>query len=257
MSDILDEVLLRIQKSLESDHKVLTIFDLDSTLFDVSPRLEKILMEFAEVPEHQRRFPEHIPYFKNIRTHRTDWGIRKTLIRAGLTHAEPEFQDAVRDFWRQRFFSNEYLEYDVPYEGAAEYVQEVHNLGSKVFYLTGRDQHRMGAGSRKVLQKWDFPLNDQSAHLVLKPEKGMDDGLFKRDWFLQHPPHEQKALWFFENEPVNVNLVKKHSPHVEIIFFDSTHQGAEEPPPDIPKIMNFLCKVAPANSPKDPRSGKT
>jgi len=257
MSDILSQVLRKIQKGLDSGDRILTVFDLDSTLFDVSPRLEKILMDFAEIPENQKQFPDHIPYFKNIRTHRTDWGIRKTLIRAGLSHAEPEFQRAVSDFWRDRFFSNAYLEHDIPYEGAVEYVNQVYKMGTEVIYLTGRDQHRMGSGSRKVLQKWNFPLDDKTAHLVLKPEKEMDDGLFKRDWFLQHPPEDSKAVWFFENEPVNVNLVKKHSPHVEIIFFDSTHQGAEKPPEDIPKIMNFLCKVSGQTSSNPSSSGKT
>ena len=244
MSDILTRVLQSIQRGLDAGHRVLTVFDLDSTLFDVSPRLEKILLDFAEIPENQQRFPEQIPYFKYIRTHRSDWGIRKSLLRAGLAHAEPEFQRAVGDFWRERFFSNDYLEFDIPYEGASEYVNQVYKLGTEVVYLTGRDQHRMGSGSRKVLQKWNFPLDDKWAHLVLKPQKEMDDGLFKRDWFLQHPHEDSKAVWFFENEPVNVNLVKKHSPHVEIIFFDSTHQGAEDPPEDIPKIMNFLWQVS-------------
>ncbi len=248
MSEILDHVFVKIRSALEKGHETRAVFDLDSTLFDVAPRLEKVLMDFAEVPENRERFPEHIPFFQNVKAHRTDWGIKKTLIRAGLTHAEPEFQAAVRDFWREKFFSNDYLEFDVPYDGAVQYVQQLYQMGCKISYLTGRDVFRMGEGSLRVLKKWGFPIDVPSSELVLKPVRGMDDGLFKRDWFLQYPPKEGQEIWFFENEPVNVNLVLKHSPHVQIVFFDSTHQGAEHPPEHIPKIMNFLCGIDPRDS---------
>lgn len=245
MSQILDQVSARIQNALQSGKKAVTVFDLDSTLFDVSPRLEKVLMDFAAVPEHQRRFPEEVPYFKNVKTLRNDWGIKKTLIRAGLTSANPEFQQAVKHFWRERFFSNEYLVYDKPYEGAAEYVQHLHELGSEIHYLTGRDHERMGEGSKSTLLHWGFPLDQERSHLALKPKKGMDDALFKRDWFLNFDRPSYQEIWLFENEPVNVNLIAQSSPDVNIVFFDSTHQGLEEPRADIPKIMNFLCGVLP------------
>lgn len=243
MSEILEQVFKKIETAHKNGLKTITVFDLDSTLFDVNPRLEKVLLDFADVKVHQERFPEQIQHFKNIKAHRTDWGIRKTLIRAGLTHADPEFQNAVKDFWRKNFFSNEYLVYDVPYDGAVEYVQQLFTLGAEIHYLTGRDEKRMGQGSRDVLRKWGFPLDEVRAHLALKPRQGMDDGLFKRDWFVHLNHQDYKEIWFFENEPVNINWIARTSPHVNIVFFDSTHQGLEEAPANIPKIMNFLCGI--------------
>lgn len=235
------EILRKIYTDvLELKDRSLLVFDLDSTLFDVSPRLERILLDYSEVEEHQRLYPEACKILKNIKTLRSDWGIKNALIRAGLDEHHSSFHDSIRDFWKLRFFSNEYLHYDLPYEGAAEFVQKCHSAGSRVVYLTGRDQHRMGQGSAEVLLKWDFPLNGQTSELVLKPRAGMDDAEFKTDWFRALPFEAFDKIWFFENEPVNVNMVAQHLSHIELVFFHSTHSGQQEAPEEIPRIIHYL-----------------
>ncbi len=237
---LLDQILVKIAEIHARNGKTCLVFDLDSTLFDVSPRLQRILDDFAQHPEHQTKFPEEMKFFPEMKTHRKDWGIKNALMRSGLQTASFEFQESVRRFWRENFFSNEYLEHDIPYEGAVEYVQKIESLGSEIVYLTGRDIQRMGEGSRRVLKKWNFPLDDQRSTLVLKPQKGMDDALFKRDWFVQFPREKYEKIWFFENEPVNVNLIHQSLPDIEIVFFESTHAGKEQPPGHLPKIWDFL-----------------
>lgn len=237
---LLQHIVDKTSDLSRSGQAALAVFDLDSTLFDVAPRLEKILIEFAEIPENQRLFPDQVKHFKNIKVERRDWGIKDSLIRAGLDGHHPDFQEKVRDYWRQTFFSNEYLKYDVPYPGAVKYVQALDKAGAQIVYLTGRDVHRMGQGSRDVLLHWKFPLDDKNSRLALKPHREMDDGLFKRDWFKEIHVSEFSKIWFFENEPVNIHLVREHTPHVEVIFFDSTHSRKAHPPEDIPAIMHFL-----------------
>jgi hypothetical protein len=245
---LLDQILVKIAEINGQNGKTCLVFDLDSTLFDVSPRLQQILVDFAAIPENQAAFPNEMKFFPEIKTHRKDWGITNALMRSGLSSASPAFQEAVRKFWRQNFFSGHYLEYDIPYEGAVDYVRQIDQMGSEIIYLTGRDVHRMGEGSKKILHKWNFPLDEQRSHLVLKPQKEMDDGLFKRDWFLDLDRSQYDKIWFFENEPVNVNLIHQALPEIEIIFFDSTHAGIEEPPDHLPKILNF---ITPLNSSKN------
>jgi hypothetical protein len=238
----LQNILTETSKRQAAGEKTLMVFDLDSTLFDVSPRIKKVLHHFAEAPEHRKLFPEACEILRNAETLRSDWGVKNAVIRAGLDKHHPDFHQAMKNFWLKTFFSNEYLEYDTPYEGAVEYVQELFKRGAEIVYLTGRDISRMGQGSRDVLLKWNFPLDNQKATLVLKPEKGMDDAEFKSDWFAQLPPGKFAKIWFFENEPVNVNLVRLKHQHVEIVFFDSTHSGKAEPPSDLPKVLNFLIQ---------------
>lgn len=238
----LSQILVKIAALEKQNKRGLLVFDLDSTLFDVSPRVEKILIEFAKDESKARKYPEHCRLLANIRTSRSDWGFQDALVRAGLDGHHPEFQKDLRDFWYERFFSDSYLQYDLPYEGAVEFVQALYKFSNtKIAYLTGRDQHRMGVGSPEILEKWNFPLRpSERAELVLKPHKSLDDAEFKKDWFLQPEAQGFDHVWFFENEPVNVHLVRKECPHVEVVFFESTHSGKAEPPIDIPRIFNFL-----------------
>lgn len=236
---MLEQILVNIQDLSHQGKNSLVVFDLDSTLFDVSPRLEKILLDFAASPLNQKRFPEQVALLRNIKTLRSDWGIVGALTRAGLDGHHQDFQDAVRAYWQKSFFSNHYLQFDEPYEGAVEFVNAVSQAGAQVAYLTGRDVERMGGSSGEVLEQWGFPLNEH-AELVLKPHRSMDDAQFKTDWFIAAEKKNYETIYFFENEPVNLVHLAQYCPKVQMIFFESTHAGKAEPPEDLPRIMNFL-----------------
>jgi haloacid dehalogenase-like hydrolase len=237
---LLRQILAKIEEFQNQGLKSLAVFDIDSTLFDVSPRVERIILDFADEPEFQNKFPKQIQVLKNIRTHRKDWGFKNALERAGLDGHHSELQEALHDYWAERFFSNEYLKYDLPYDGAVEYVNAVANRGAEVVYLTGRDVARMGPGSALVLKSAGFPLDDQQTRLVLKPHRSMDDAEFKTDWFTCLPADQYADIWFFENEPVNIHHLRSRQPKVNVVFFESTHAGKAPAPEDIPKIMHYL-----------------
>jgi len=228
-----------IKSSLLHSKDALIVFDLDSTLFDVSPRLEKIMKDFANHPEILTKFSESAMKLSSIKFLPTDWGIKGAFIRTDL-HKEPqEFLEKAKEFWRANFFSDHYLKFDSAYEQAAEFVKTLHANGSNISYLTGRDVHRMAKGSVEKLKADQFPLDDR-ATLHLKPQAGDDDGEFKLNWFKNSKPY--KEIWFIENEPVNLHLVLDHVPNVNCIFFDSTHAGKKEPPRNIPSIKDFKFK---------------
>lgn len=235
----LRQIVVKTAENRLKGFRSLAVFDLDSTLFDVGPRLQRILADFARVPEYQARFPEQVSHFEKLKVEKRDWGIRDALIRAGLDGLHPEFQEEMKNFWKKHFFSNEYLIYDKPYPGAEAFVKSLHAEGAEIVYLTGRDVARMGRGSAEVLEKWGFPLNE-TARLELKPHRSMDDAAFKTDWFLALPDQAYADVWFFENEPVNINHMRLRTKKVEILFFDSTHSRRENPPEDLPRIMHFL-----------------
>lgn len=238
-----NQILLKLKDLVNQfPEKPLVVFDLDSTLFDVSPRLEKVLVDISLTPEFMQRFPEVNSYFRNIKTLRNDWGFIKVLRRAGVDHDHFELFEYVREAWIKRFFSNEYIHADVPYEGASFFVNQLHKMEIPIVYLTGRDVARMEKGSKEVLLKWDFPLNDTSAKLVLKPYKEMDDAQFKCDWFKSLDLNQYSKVFLFENEPVNINLIKTVMPEIEMVFFDSTHSGKEPPPSEINTLVNYLLE---------------
>lgn len=223
--------IIKISRELRAQNlRSLAVFDLDSTLFNVSTRTRQILAEFAEAYNQ--------PALKAVEVKMEDWGIKEAVFRAGYTiEKDQELLMSLRDFWRDRFFSNDYIHYDVPYAGAVSYVLELAETGCEIKYLTGRDQHRMGKGSEEVLKKWGFPC--ETGQLVLKPERTLDDELFKNDWFLDLDRTPYSKIYFFENEPVNINAVAKSCPEIEIIFIETTHARKQEVTLPLLRIKHF------------------
>lgn len=223
--------ILKISRDLAAQNmSVLAVFDLDSTLFNVSTRTQKILSEFAEL--------FNIEQLKNIEVKHEDWGIKEAVQRAGLSiETDLKLLQSLRTFWSDRFFTSDYLHYDVPYEGAISFVQELANAGCEINYLTGRNQSRMLKGTVEVLKKWGFPLDEKK--LFLKPAKEQEDELYKEEWFRNLRHTQYKKIFFFENEPVNVNAILNSCPEVEIIFLDTTHARKQHVADPIKKIKNF------------------
>jgi hypothetical protein len=230
-----------IKSSLLHSKDALMVFDLDSTLFDVSPRLEKIMKDFANQPEILTKFSSSAKKLSSIQFLPTDWGIKGAFLRTNLDKEPAEFLEKAKQFWHNNFFSDHYLKFDTAFEQAAEFIQTLQSAGSHIAYLTGRDTHRMGKGSIEKLKADNFPIND-TATLHLKPQAGDDDGDFKLRWFKETSEKKYKEIWFVENEPVNLHLVMNHLPHINCIFFESTHAGKKSPPTSIPRIKDFKFK---------------
>lgn len=237
MTNFLNALLAEAATLRQNGRPCLAIFDLDSTLFDVSPRIQAILRDFSNLTDIKREFPEAHESLSKIEVQPKDWGIKSALIRAGVHHFPETLREKVRDFWMQHFFSHHYLDYDQPYPGAVEFVNKLANLGVPIHYLTGRDEERMGQGTRQTLESKGFPVGN-AGETYMKPKAGMDDAQFKVDHFKKIAP--QDRIWFFENEPVNIHRVRKHHPEVRIVFFDSTHSGKESPPVDLPRLLDYL-----------------
>ena len=244
---ILENLLQSVKSELQKKSSILAVFDLDSTLFDVSPRIQKILEDLRDHPEIQKSYPDVVPYLKDVRTHRSDWGIKAALVRAfdRATPPSVNFHREARDFWAKHFFSNEYLHFDNPVEGAVDFVNTLHKMGVEIAYLTGRDWDRMGPGTVEVLKKWDFPVPEDSTptspvRLAMKPVQGSDDSVFKSGWFDKLKPHQYSKVLFFENEPSILHSVTANHPDIEIFFMETTHSGKAEPGETWTKLPNFL-----------------
>lgn len=239
---ILFSILEKITKIQQSKKKALVVFDLDSTLFDVSPRSQQILKEFAQLPDAKQKYPLICTQLEMVEIKHSDWGISEAILRHGIDINHSDFLLQLMDYWKVCFFSNSYLQYDKPYAGAVDFAQEVAKRGAYISYLTGRDVHRMGIGTQEVLLRHQFPLDNQKYKIALKPHKDHDDAHFKKDWFNQIPIDEYEHIWFFENEPVNLHLIDEHFDHIDSIFFDSTHSRMKEPLPHLPRIQNYLWR---------------
>ncbi len=212
-------ITLLYNELIAKNNSSICVFDLDSTIFNVSPRSQKILHEFA--------LTNHLPELLNITVKTEDWGVYEALLRAGYTQIQnQDLHQALKKYWNEKFFSNEYLHYDTPYVGAIHFVQSLVSCGVTIHYLTGRDVTRMGNGTTEVLKKWGLPHSPEQTHL--KPRKDLDDHLFKLEW-MQKLAEKNPAsiIYLFENEPVNINLVGDKIPQVRIIYMNTTHSRRE------------------------------
>jgi hypothetical protein len=213
----------------------LVVFDLDSTLFNVSTRTQKIIFDFCSTPEFLKKYSAEIASLKMIQVLAKDWGLREPLERHAIRGTIGFFED-LRLYWRHHFFSNEYLRYDIPYEGALEYVNSLSEAGLQVIYMTGRDRPHMFDGTVASLQQHGFPLKNADASLYMKPARGSaEDEDFKSTMFAELKKHHS-LIYFFENEPVILNKVKAVHPEIKMIFMDTVHCGRETAPPGLPSI---------------------
>jgi hypothetical protein len=228
--------LIEISQFVEKEAKasrVAVIFDLDSTLFCVAPRTQAILRELGGQAEFAGKFQEASEILRNVEVLPTDWGIRAVMQRQKFTPTE-ELIMAVRDFWRRNFFANHFLDRDTIYPSANEYVRHLHQLGAQILYLTGREEKLMSEGTRKMLAHWGFPFFEDSK-LYMKPSDVETDESFKAVT-LKRISTDFDHIWFFENEPVIIDLVREMVPQVRIVFVNSVHSGRATPPADLPTI---------------------
>ncbi len=210
--------------------KVAVIFDLDSTLFSVSPRTQWILRELSRDEGFRGRFAREAEILGAIEILPTDWGLKEALARHPVSGSLDLFKE-VRNFWRQHFFSSHALVHDEIYPSADEYVRHLRELGAHIMYLTGRPEGSMKPGTLEALVRHGFPLVDER-DLMMKPSDVQTDESYKVNVLKELAPRFDH-VWFFENEPLIIADVRQALPQIKIVFVDSTHARRAEPPKDL------------------------
>jgi beta-phosphoglucomutase-like phosphatase (HAD superfamily) len=221
----LREVFTRIDRSLSEDVLPLVVFDLDSTLFSTAPRNLWILREFVRL--HSPRHPYLSKLTAGVGVLDMGWNVHDDLKRLGVD--DEELLAELKQFWRERFFSDDYLVHDTPVPGAVEFVEGVHEHGAFVYYLTGRHVGGMEVGTVRALTQRGFPFWNGRCVLHLKPSPEMNDRAFKDEALDDIRSYKGRVIATFENEPENANLFAQafpeaihfllttiHSPHAEM-----------------------------------------
>ncbi len=205
------------------------VFDLDDTLSDSRTRTVRILNEFGrleQVPELEDVTPASIRY--QLENTFNDLGLHDAALLARA--------DA---FWKARFFSNEYVALDRPIPGAPAYVRWLAHRGARIVYLTGRDAGSMRQGTLANLEHNHFPTADDTNVLLMKPDKTMDDTVFKVAAF-ERIKKMGEVVGAFENEPRNINAMLHAFPEAIAVYVDTIHSSKPDvPAPGIFWIQDF------------------
>ena len=144
----LREVFDWIDTAVRRDRLPLLVFDLDSTLFSTAPRNLRILHEFAASVAD--RHPSLREIVEAVGLDDMGWNINESLERRGVQ--DEELLEALKAFWMDRFFTDDYVETDDPTPGAVEFVTACHQRGAMIYYLSGRHVGGMELGTAGALR---------------------------------------------------------------------------------------------------------
>lgn len=199
------------------------LFDLDSTLYEVAPRNLAIIRDW--IAHSQKSVPQKILTSLNgLKLDDIGYSLKDTFQSVGLSLDDKEVLAAwenLKAFWWDRFFANHYLPHDLPYPGGVDYAHRLYHLGAKIIYLTGRDEPRMGEGTRANLLRDGFPHDEGGrTRLLLKSHGDKEDLKHKQDAF-----HVIKSIGnlvaSFENEPMNFVAIQELFPEAMHVFVET------------------------------------
>ncbi len=228
---VLNQVIEGVKKTLEAKKLPIVVFDLDSTLFDVSKRSYEILQEWRTHPETST-FKETVSMLADLAPEDMRYSLEDVWNIKKIPHDKMPYDrhfNHAKQFWRARFFGNEYLKHDEPTKGAVNFVRNLHEMGAKIVYLTGRDVPLMAFGTYDQLRQHGLPIEVERTRLILKPKRHLDDLDFKsgaakmiQGW--------GTVIASFENEPKNlIAMAKVFGPETMNVFIESVSSDHAAP----------------------------
>lgn len=214
-----NEGISQIQKLIAEVGNPVVVFDLDDTLFYSSSRSWVIFKELANSTRFKEEYPKQIAKLGKIELSQIKYSIEDTLRDVGIV--DPALIKKILKFWKERFFTNEYVKEDAPVEGGREYVHKLRSLGARIVYLTGRD-HSMREGTIESLKSSGFPFDEENSILITKERFDIPDIDYKKGAF-EKIANMGTVVAFFENEPKNLNAMIERFKKAVPVFLDIKH----------------------------------
>lgn len=223
----IDVLRLVVDRVREHQSVPLVAFDLDGTLFDNRHRTLQIVREYAQsIAAAEPDLSAKLARLEDVT--QVSYLLSDTIRSLGVE--QNEVLKSLSAYWRDRFFTDDYCQFDRPENGAVAFARACYDAGASIVYLTGRDIPAMMLGTVRSLRDHGFPIGVSGVHLVLKPDATMPDEAFKRN-ALPSLDRAGDLIAFFDNEPANCNVCLAHNPECLTILLDTQHvPGA--PPPD-------------------------
>lgn len=228
---ILEAVLARAAERRRDGR--LVVLDLDSTLLDNRPRVERILREFGEAAG--------LPALRTARLRGWQgWSMEAALASAGLSREEAaRHAPAARAFWADRFFTSAYCREDVPIPGAPAFARALRAAGARIAYVTGRPDE-MRPGTLDVFTSYGFPFPDRErVHLLTRPDGAPTDDAWKAE-AMALVEELGTVVAALDNEPAHLNAYARRWPAALCVHLDTDHSDRpDEVLPEIPSVRDL------------------
>jgi hypothetical protein len=189
----------------------LIAFDLDGTLYDNRPRTLRILTEYGFLRGSER--PDLLRAIQALSLSQVQYLVADTLAKVGVV-SEEDVRGAI-GYWKARFFTNSYVELDLPVPGAVAFVNRLHSAGLTPVYLTGRDAPNMLQGTLRSLQRDGFPAGTVDTRFILKESFERPDEEYK-EAVIVSLRRSGEVIAAFDNEPGLCNLFKSSFPSATV-----------------------------------------
>lgn len=233
----IDDLMIKLAQPSKNDFFVL---DIDSTLVTTHQRNQSILQDWTQ--QHQGDFPKDCLTLKQATCQFGDYGLRNALERIQFKEENSGSYEHLQHFWRDKFFSNQYLHADLATRGAVDWTQTLEELGVDFVYLTARHKATMWEGTLESLDNLGFPICENT--LFLKDDlQDSDEDYKSKELHNILLKSNGKKVWFIDNEPVVLNKIRQDHPLVQLVWFESTHSGKMTPPEGVHSIQNFCFQL--------------
>lgn len=232
-SDVLQEIR-RVRG--EQRGRPIVVLDIDLTLFDNRERTRHILRDYLMASA--RSESDKVSAILELERRQIAYSIQENMGALGIEG--DEFRQSGLPFWMERFFSDRYARFDVPYPGASAACQRMREEGAVLVYLTGRYMDTQATGTVDSLRHYGFPIAELGTQLVMKTSRSESDTDYKRRATSEIRGYGE-VVAAVDNEPGHCNTMASLLPGARVAWMDTLHSskgGALEE--GIATIQSFL-----------------
>ncbi|TDQ19485.1 hypothetical protein DFQ04_1306 [Algoriphagus boseongensis] len=222
----------------------IVVFDLDDTLYSTARRNLIIIQNFAA--DQGDKYPDFAAIASSITLKDMNWSVSLALTNAGLDPKSPSLA-AFLIYWGNTFFTNDYVQLDLPNPGAVAFANACHDAGAMIFYLTGRHEgdpslnNGMGQGTTLSFTERGFPYWQGRCELNLKINKSEKDVDYKNRVITSINSLKGEVIATFDNEPANSVLYSQKFPNALNFWMKTTWNPDDKAPTDnLLIITDFL-----------------
>lgn len=223
-ADPLDRVRTSVRSEVRAGRVPIVVFNIDGTIFDNRPRSQAILRDFIAYGGDS--YAEIADSVYALRQDSINYYVVDSFRSAGI--ANLFFMESALKYWSDHFFSNRYVVYDLPINGSVAFINEMHDAGALIVYLSGRGRTTMLEGTIQSLNMAGFPVASSRTLLVMKPSPRENNLTYKAREY-QSIARLGKVVAAFENDPRAAVAMQGAWPHAQIIVIATPHEGDTAP----------------------------